>query len=348
MTNAFDPTRFTPVFAGPPPSLQDVTAGLGVLNGGALPDSDALFGALPGLAWRDVDIPYAELGTEVRQDLVIHKFADRNGAHVEGQGRHPLQFTARIPFLNGIAAGANEHWQRPLYPFTRDNLLRAVLEPGSGTLQHPELGPLTCKCEFMRWRLDAHVRSGVWCEVAWVESDDTQQELAQNLAAPSPLAGMQAAASDLDALTAEFDPRLTPHLPTFDASFEDYVFAVRGVIDQFTILKKQTSGRIDNLIAQANALEFSLNSAANDNVLNWPAIAACERLKAACYDQKAVQLSRARPIGFFTTQKDATLAEVALAAGAPITDIMMLNPAYLSNPILPRDSVVRFYLPAAA
>ena len=348
MTNAIDPTRFTPPFAGPPPSLQDVTAGLGVLPGGALPDSDALFAALPGLSWRDVDIPYAELDTEVRQDLVIHKFADRNGAHIEGTGRHPLQFTARIPFLNGIAAGPNERWQRPLYPYTRDNMLRAVLEPGSGTLQHPELGSLTCKCELMRWRLDANVRSGVWCDIVWIESDDTAQQLAQNLAAPSPLAGMQAAASDLDLQFASLNPRLTPHLPTFQASFSDYVFAVRGAIDQFTILQKQTAGRIDNLVYQANALEFSLNSAANNNVLNWPVIAACERLKEACYDQKAVQLARARPIGQYTTQKDATLAQVASAIRAPVTDIMMLNPAFLSQPILPRESVVRYYLPAAA
>jgi hypothetical protein len=348
MTNAFDPTQYTPPFAGPPPSIEDISQGLGVLGGGAFPDSDALFNALPELSWRAISFPYEDLETEVRQDLVIHKFADRNGAHIEGTGRHPIQVIARIPFLNGLAAGPNEHWQRPLYPFTRDNLLRAVLQPGSGPLQHPELGTLTCKCEVMRWRLAAGVRSGVWCDVTWLESDDTADELNQNLAAPSPLAGMQAAASDLDLNLPSLDPRLVPQLPTFPMSFEDYVFAARGAIDQFTIMQKQYAGQIDNAIYQANALEFSLNSAGNDNAMNWPMIAACERLKASCYDQKATQLQQARPLGFSTLGKDSTLAQVAAGLGAPIGDIILLNPALLYHPIVPRETVVRYYLQAAA
>src|SRR5580700_9335962 len=173
-TNAYTPIApgaFTPAVAGPPPSAQDVTSGLNT-SGATATDSNALFAALLELRWKDISFPYASLRNRLRQDLVIHKFADRDGAHVEGLGRHPFEFTARVPMLNGLDAGPNEHWQRPLYPFVRDNLLRAALDKTSGILQHPELGPITCKLETLDWELKAEVRSGVWVDVTWLETDD--------------------------------------------------------------------------------------------------------------------------------------------------------------------------------
>lgn len=349
MTQSFNPNQLTPSFAaGPAPSLADIASGLGPLGAPAT-DSNQLFEALLGLSWRDIGIPYAEIATEVRQDLVIHKFADRNGAHVEGTGRHPLQFTARVPFLNGIDAGSNESWQRPLYPFVRDNLLRAVLQVGSGPLQHPELGTITCKCEVMRWFLRAEVRSGVWAELVWIESDDTGLELDANLSAPSPLAEMQASAADLDAYMTDLAPPLPSvangGLPTFTSSFEDDVFAVRGVVDTPTLLQKQYAGRLDNLIYQASALQYSMQQA--KSALTWPVVAACERMKAACNDQKATQLTTGRRIGIFEVQKDSTLAQVATSIAASVADIMLLNPAYLASPIVRKHTQVRYYLAAA-
>ena len=61
-----------------------------------------LFPLLLGFAFRSIGFPCSETKLEVRQDLVIHKFADRDGAHDESTGRHPFQITARIPFINGL------------------------------------------------------------------------------------------------------------------------------------------------------------------------------------------------------------------------------------------------------
>lgn len=336
--------QFTPPVSGPPTSISNAlsgAAGLGDLTGAAAANYDSLFAGLLPLIWKDVDFPYTRLETDVRQDLAIHKFADRDGAHIEGTGRSPLQFTARIPMLNGLDAGINEHWQRPLYPFVRDNLLRAAVDKSSGVLQHPELGPITCKLESMRWVLDAGVRSGVWVDVVWLESDDTGVDLDQALANPSPLANAQASANDLEFHLSTIDPKLIPHpyVPPF--GFDDLMNSIRGVVDTPTLLQKQYAGRIDNFIYECKALGASLDAAAN--ALNWPMIQACERGKEACYDMKATLLTKGRPITFYLVLKDSTLSQVAAQIPAPIGQVIQLNPAYMASPLVSAGSVVRYY-----
>ena len=309
-------------------------------------NADALFSALLPLSFRGVEFPYLRLRTRFREDLAIHKFADRDGAHIEGMGRHPLEFTARIPFLNGLDAGQNETWQRPLYPLVRDNLLRAVLDKSSGPLQHPEFGKtFSCKCQTMEWELEASVRSGVWVDIVWLESDDTGQELEDNLAGPSPLAGVQSAANDLTTYLGTIDPSIIPQPYVPPLSFDDMMNALRGVVDTPSLLAKQFGGRINNFIYECNALAASVNASAS--ALNWPILDACERGKDSCYSLQASQLTKGRPIALYTVQKDATVAAVATQIPAPIGDILQLNPAYLGSPLITALSVVRYYRNAA-
>ena len=115
----------------------------GTIPADILLDASQLFASLLEFRWRDVSFPTTEFTTELRQDLAIHKLVDRDGAFVEGTGRAPLQITARVACLNGLDAGPNEHWQRPLYPYTWRKLFEACADKSTGTLQHPELGPIT-------------------------------------------------------------------------------------------------------------------------------------------------------------------------------------------------------------
>jgi hypothetical protein len=347
MANTFNPftaTQFTPPATGPATSLGDVLQGSGAFSLGGnvgATSTDSLFAGLLELSFKEVSFPYVRFKTRLRQDLAIHKFADRDGAHVEGMGRSPLEFSARIPMLNGLDAGANEHWQRPLYPFVRDNLLRVAVDKTSGVLQHPELGSITCKLETMEWELDAQTRSGVWVDVTWLETDDTGDDLAQDLAAPSPLAGAQAAANDLTFYATTIDPRVVPKPYVPPITFDDMMNSIRGVVDTPTLLQKQFAGRIDNFIYEANAMRDSLNASAN--ALNWPLLQVCERAKESGYSIKATQLTKGRQILFYVTQKDSTLAQVAAHVGAPLDDVMKLNPAYMGQPVLASGSFVRYY-----
>ena len=334
----------------------------GTVPADANPDVSRIFEALLELRWREVPFPYTELTTELRQDLAIHKFADRDGAHIEGTGRSPLQITARVPLLVGIEAGPNEHWQRPLYPFTWRKLFEACADRRTGTLQHPELGELTCKLESMRTRWDANVRSGVYVDISWMESDDLGINLEQDLAQPSPLADVQAAAGDLDNYVLSLRPDQAPTFPQsfsdlqqgqptgapqippkLPYTFSDLVHAIRGSIDQGTLLQRQFAGRIDNLLYQVQTILDSLQSPTNRSALNWPFIDAGERARAACYDLKRTLLAKGRPVGFYTVPRDATLAMIAANIPATISDVITLNPAYMSSPLITGGSVVRYY-----
>lgn len=310
--------------------------------------SNDLFGALLELQWRGIGVPYSETELDLRQDLVIHKFGDRDGGHVEGTGRAPLQITARLPLFNGLTPAPSETWNAgAMYPVLWRKFFAACADKTSGTLQHPELGSITCKCETAKTRWGADARSGVWVSVTWIESDDTGIDLDQDLSNPSPEAQVSISASDLDAQFASINPALVPTLPTFPFSFTDLANAIRSVIDQTTILEKTAQGRLDNLLYQANQFETSLSLAANASPTNWPMFQSCERAKSAAYALKAQPQTPSRPVLVKTTQKDATLAQVAAQVGASVADIIALNSGLVGPLFVPRGTPVQYYAKAA-
>src|ERR1700722_318099 len=150
------PTMSSYTVVDPPPSSTVGTSGVQQTS------VNDLFAKLLEYKWKGVSFPVEDTELEIRQDLVIHRYADRNGAYVEGTGRHPPQTPARIPFLNTIYPAASESWPPgALYPQQFRLFLQACLDPTSGTLQHPELGALNCKVDVARSTWSGKVRSGV-------------------------------------------------------------------------------------------------------------------------------------------------------------------------------------------
>jgi DNA circularisation protein N-terminus len=334
----------------PDPSVAGAAAGAAAYqaaaNAGPGPNINDLFDQLLEFTWRGIGFPVVETEIELRQDLVIHKMVDRDSAHVEATGRAPMQFTARIPFLNRIAPGKAEKWVQPLYPTVWKQFFAACADKSTGPLRHPEIGDITCKCEIARTRWAGDVRSGVFVSVTWIETDDSIQNNDLAFSSPSPISNLQNAALDLDGGLFQVNPAITPQPYVPPTSFQDLVRSIRSVFDQVTLSQKQFAGRIDNVIYQAQSLEDAFNRAVNASALNWPLLLAAEQAKSACYDLKATQLTKGKRIAQYTTQKDASLGQVAAIIGAPITDIMALNPAYVQFPILQSGSVIRYYLAA--
>lgn len=342
MTQPVLPGFFTPTPADAAPSIQQ--AALGLNTGGTLSNYNQIFAALLPMEWRDVEFPIVETELELVQDQTIHKFVDRDGAHVEGVGRAPLRITARIPFLVGLQQGPNEHWQKPLYPFTWRKFFAACADRTSGTLQHPELGDLNCKCEFAKTKWSGDVRTGVYVNASWIESDDSQTDLTQALENPSPLANLSASAADLDTQLAALDPSQFPQPYTPPFSFSTIVSSTRGTIDSVTILQKQSAGQLDNAIYQAQSVKDAADRAANANAQNWPLYADANQIICAAYDLKASLLNKQTTgIGYYAVPKDSTIAQIAATLGSPVIDIVMLNTGFVAQPVVPKDSVVRYY-----
>ena len=312
------------------------------------PSVNDLFGQLNEFMWKGVPFPVEETELEVRQDLVIHKYADRNGAYVEGTGRHPVQITAVIPFLNNIYPATSEGWlPGTLYPFVWREFLKQCLEGTSGELQHPELGSLTCKLDLARTTWSGKVRGGVIVRATWIESDDEQaDQLGNDLSNTSPVAAF-AVANDLDANIEEYDGAVPSPLPAMSFSFDSLVSSIVGAIDSVTILEKQLQGRVDNLIYQCNRVKNSLDMASAASPLNWPIYQNLTRLKDAAWAVKLQPVTaRKRQTKQLTVLKDSTFAQLIAQTNSDPGDFISLNYALMGQPVIPAGTVVLYYVAA--
>lgn len=352
-----------------PQQLASTQGNLGSIPQGVSTDINALFGALLDFQWKGVSFPALQFHLVLRQDLAIQKYVDRDGAYIEGTGRAPLEIGATIPFYNGLTRGPNEQWTSPLYPDAWKAFFAASTDKASGTLQHPELGPLTCKLQSARTVWDGGRRSGVIVEAVWLESDDTNIELAARLADKSPLASLSAWGADLDSGLSSFVPPSIPQLPQPTASFASFMAGIRGAFDSVTMFQRSFAGKLDSITMQANALETSIQAMQTSNAaisqsfnnlgstlsqrqppvsLYWPMLRACEGVKDSAREANAKLLaSNRRPVSVYTTKKDATLSLLASVIPAVITDLMTLNRNLVAAPVIPAGTQVRYYATSA-
>lgn len=311
------------------------------------------------LKWRDVSVPCTDFETNLEQDLVEHKWPDRDGAHVEATGRAPLVITATIPFRNFVSPGKSESWGRVgrdidgtveldqkelLYPTTFRKFFIAMATRSSGPLQHPEFGIIQCKPKSAHCKWLATRRDGCDVHATWVESlDDTQREFEDILARKSPEPLADVASSDLDQQIDDFGVPLVTNDPDGLAgiSFSDQIQSITSAFDAATLVSAQYAGKIDHVLYRVQALQDRVERAAD--VTAWPLISSCERAKSALHDLKTLLLNSARNVSIYITPQDTTLASLTIETGGSIDDLLTLNPALVQTPFVERGTKVRFY-----
>ncbi len=295
--------------------------------------------------WRDVSFPVVQFSTGVAHDHVIHKWADRDGGHVEATGRQPLQFRASIPFKNSVNPGPSETWGKLfLYPDTFRLFLAAFATRTSGVLQHPELGPIRCKPHSADFTWSANSRDGCDCNATWTESlDDTVSEFQDILARKSPVAELILQADALDAEVAAYpNPLLSTSVRSF--SFADAMRLATKPFNTITLTSAKYGGYINHVAYRASLLEDAVLHL-HDNAA-WPIVTACERVRALLHDLKKQQLTVAnRLIGFYTVPRDATLASLIVPTRTSARELLNLNPSLASGPVVRKGTVVRYLLP---
>jgi len=305
-----------------------------------MPDDDILpsvFEQLLEFKWRHVSFPVSRFSTAIHQDHVQHKWPDRDGAHVEGTGRAPTQIRATALFRNGIAPGKAEKWG-VLYPTGFREFLVACADRTSGTLQHPELGNITCKVETCDVQWDSGRRDGVDVDVSWIESNDTTQDLAEALAQTSPIATTLQFAADLDEQIIQINPALKS---TTEPSFLDSVRELQGVFDQATLLAKKTVGQIDRVLYRIDSLQSSILGI--KDATTWPAIQSIERLRASLFGVKKTLLVATKDIRFYIARDNTTFSMLATTLQAKVQDLINLNPSLTNSVSIPRGTPVRYY-----
>jgi hypothetical protein len=306
--------------------------------------------------WRDVSFPVTDFDTDLEQDLAPHKFANRDGAHVEATGRAPLVFSATIPFRNFISPGANETWSigtassysignQPLYPTVFRAFFQAMATRSGGILQHPEFGPIQCKPKSARCRWTSQRRDGADVTASWVESlDDTVADFQDILARSSPISEAQVACADVDDQIVQWDNVAVTN-DGISTTFSQDVARVLSTFDMATILSSQYGASIDALSNRVLTL-LQRVQVAND-ITAWPLVSSCSRLQSSLYDVKLTLLTSGRAVNTFVPQEDTTLAALAAITGSSMDDIIKLNTGLARSVRVPAGTNVRYYRKAA-
>jgi prophage DNA circulation protein len=319
-----------------------------------LRDQRTLFANLLALQWRGIGVPYAHTRVEFAHDLVEHRFAGLDGADVEDTGRGPLKLTVRIPFLNNIAPAPNETWSSgSLYPGVLRSFFAAMANGETGTLQHPEFGPIACKPAAFAVDWDAKTRDGVWADATFIETLDDTGQLSVNITGAG-LVGMATAAGvDLDALLPTIPASQFPSLPTNSPSFGDFARGLQAVADQISLFQYSAAGQLNAIVFRVQNIESAITAAvggasgadAASAVQYWPTRMAADTYVAALTAVKQNLLSSGKSIGVYVPNQDTSLPLLSQTIPAPVGDLIDLNPDLLFELVVPRSSRVRYYLP---
>ena len=323
-----------------------------------------LFGSLLEHSFKGVSFPTTQFTLDIRHDLAIHKFVDKDGAEIEGTGRAPLQFTARIPFINTIQKGPLETgWNQPLYPLQFRRFIDATANRATGILTHPEFGNIFVKTEHVHVVWDGEKRGGVFVDVTWLETVLDAAAIGNFLGGYSPTSSIADAAATADARIAattfttpqRSDLPLTSKsfggagaaLPPLSSSFGDLANTIRSISDLPSLMNQQVGGKIDAIVANAKTVGAALDKVSSP--LDWLMVQSLQKILQAGYGLRQTILASKRAIWLYPVQQEATMANLATqiqqgtTVNVDLGDLFVLNPGLLRFPVVPLGSTVRFY-----
>jgi len=265
---------------------------------------------------------------------VSHQYPDRDSGFIEATGRNPATYSFQCIFRNGNTLAPEEQ-----YPLAWRKFISACLDRSTGTLLHPELGPVKVKCVSQSTTYDATKRDGVDVQVSFIESADEEDELAALLKRAS-ATDAEFEAQYLDGVIKDVTP--APEVPSaLSPSLLDSLKQVTGALAQ----AKASIGNAAALVeSYANAID-DLAEAVSD--LNEPAYApileSLRRLFSAVVDLVPEAKAKTRPVTQVVVRTDAPTAAVATAFGNKLEDFLALNPALATRTSLSAGDPVLVY-----
>ncbi len=324
-------------------------------------DVNTLFEQLLQFQWKGVGVPTSKFSMSLRHDLVQHKYPGKDGANIEDTGRAPYHFTASIPFLNGAVPGRGETWG-VLYPTQYRQFMAVAAEGATGSLIHPEFGPVWCKLESCETVWSAERRDGVVVECSWLETmppgEDGNTDLVN--ARPSPVSSVLLGALDLDAQLGAVTPPF-PNRPVYTPDFAASMRSLTAVSDQLTLASSRGLGSLGAITYRLNTLQTSIEGAQAvpaktvkelispdttadaRRALLWPMKNTIEGFRSALNDVKKVLGTTGKAVKTYVTPLDMTLAAIAQNVGAPVSDLIALNSSACADVLVPRLTSIRYY-----
>lgn len=292
--------------------------------------------------WKGISFPIVGLTTELKQDLVEHKYPDRDGAHVESTGRAPLMVNAKALFYNNTSKGKGESWKFGiLFPTGYLEFLEVCKDRSTGELQHPILGTFDAKLVSMTTELDANRRDGVAVDLEWVETIKVETFDEDTISVPTTIISDAQELDDSLSSASKFPPDISSNLTTPKTSFLDLIDGVKAFIDTATLIGMKALGAIDKVLYHINNLIFSINRI--NSVLLADLKGKCQALKASMQALRQNVNKKLGEIRFFIVPRDVTIGELASHLGNSIVDLIKLNPTIAAKPIISKLTPVKYY-----
>lgn len=291
-------------------------------------------------SWRGIAFPIMNIHTKMDQDLVQHKYPDRDGAHVESTGRNPVVVSAKAIFYKGVSRGPGETWQfGDLFPGIFNKFIAACKDRTVGTLNHPIHGKFDAKCVSVDYDLTGDRRDGVIVDVQWIETIKDELDPAKEAAST---ASSDAAALD-DAL-ASTSTIFIAQLPTDRPfSFLDAIDSIKAFIDTATLIGLKAIAQINKVMYHVNNLLNSIDRI--NSVLLASLKRTAQRLKASLNDMKTKvsaingYLSEAST---YLVPRDTTMGALVVLLSNPVATLIKLNMKVAAKPIIPAGTAIRY------
>ncbi len=318
---------------------------------------------MPNLQWRTLDVPCRNANLEGQ-----HVQARRPYPYLDVVAHEPVRrdsevVSAELLFLNTL--------EDNLYPDRFRQYLKALQDKSPGPLVHPARGLFQAVVTKYSVQYDEQTRAGVIVQVTWeedradastppAEADvppdakevakeaDVQWALVRALyptTDEAPLGTDPAVTAIGDSLETTYQQAFANvrlQYPTNEVgpqTFEELYDAIAGDILSATIALSGKFAQAAGVVAQvSDAVELV------QDPLLWPSLIAFREATRAFVSLSEQFGEGERPTGRFVAKREMPLDEVADATGSKMDDLIQLNPTLLSNPWVPKDASVRYYL----
>lgn len=307
-----------------------------------------IFEKLLTISWQpegypeQVAFPITSLTTELRHDLVEHKYPDINGAHIEDMGTAPLRISAKALFYNGISPGPNEIWTfGKLFPEQYNKFLKASQVKKAGKLIHPILGELKCNLVSANTMLSSDRRDGVAVDMEWLETIEDEFFGVKPVAVSPNLISDSAAVVDLLSQAPVGVQKPSQALVNNTASLTEAIDFITTNINKADLAQRKVVGKIDAVVYHLDKLL--------DTIERFNSVSLCQlkdkaqKVKSDLRDLKSQVNSSVGTVRYYETAATMTMGQLVVIVKNNIVDLLKLNPNLAGKAVIPAKSIVKFY-----
>lgn len=299
---------------------------------------DDEFSNLPQGEFDGVVFPVADVNITSGGAAARHKFPHRPGQIIEHTGREPLVGTITAPMFRDLRLEGNA--RNVFWPDGVQLLREKAQTQKSAKLVIPVFGTLDKAKITVSESYTAARRDG--CMVTISFEEDSTDIIAKGTA-PTAASKLPDLASGVDNALAALGIAAQQRIEDLQGGVHtDFASAVAG----FLAMKDQAETSVLNRITYANrvvaALDDVLSTARGtlSDPIGWEARYAIEGLKLSISDAAAEGTAAARQVKSHVVVKASTAAEVALATGNTVDEILALNSLFDPNDIDAGETLV--------